>query len=167
MTRTPFRRTMSHRDLVGLFRSSHWSCCVEKCGLKNFANFLGKHLCWSLFVIALPVELHLRKTASICFTSKYYNKWQWRIWTRLDLYRVQSIFLNVQRCRSEVFCKKAVARRCSVKKLFIEISQNSQESTCARASFSIKSQALGGGVIEHLWGLLQNVTVLFNQMQPR
>ena len=110
MTRTPFRRTMSHRDLVGLFRSSHWSCCVEKCGLKNFANFLGKHLCWSLFVIALPVELHLRKTASICFTSKYYNKWKWRIWTRLDLYRVQSIFLNVQRCRSEVFCKKAVHR---------------------------------------------------------
>ena len=27
-------------------------------------------------------------------------------------------------------------RRCSIKKLFLEISQNSQESTCARASYN-------------------------------
>ena len=31
-------------------------------------------------------------------------------------------------------------QRCSMKKLFLEISQNSQESTCARVSFSIKLQ---------------------------
>ena len=36
---------------------------------------------------------------------------------------------------------EAVARRCSVKKVFLEISQNSQESTCARVSFLIKLQA--------------------------
>ena len=30
-------------------------------------------------------------------------------------------------------------RRCSVKKVFLEISQNSQENTCARVSFLIKS----------------------------
>ena len=36
---------------------------------------------------------------------------------------------------------KAVVRRCSVKKLFLEISQNSQENTCARVSFLIKLQA--------------------------
>ena len=35
---------------------------------------------------------------------------------------------------------KAVAQRCSVKKVFLEISQNSQENTCARASFLIKLQ---------------------------
>ena len=29
---------------------------------------------------------------------------------------------------------EAVAQRCSVKKLFLEISQNSQENTCARVS---------------------------------
>ena len=29
----------------------------------------------------------------------------------------------------------AVARRCSVKKVSLEISQNSQENTCARVSF--------------------------------
>ena len=36
---------------------------------------------------------------------------------------------------------KAVARRCSVKKVFLKILQNSQENTCARASFLIKLQA--------------------------
>ena len=32
----------------------------------------------------------------------------------------------------------AVARRCSIKKVFLEISQNSQENTCVRVSFLIK-----------------------------
>ena len=36
---------------------------------------------------------------------------------------------------------EAVVRRCYVKKTFLEISQNSHENTCARASFSIKLQA--------------------------
>ena len=35
---------------------------------------------------------------------------------------------------------KAVTRRCSVKKVFLEISQNSQENTCTRDSFLIKSK---------------------------
>ena len=33
---------------------------------------------------------------------------------------------------------EAVIQRCSVKKVFLEISQNSQEDTCARVSFLIK-----------------------------
>ena len=36
---------------------------------------------------------------------------------------------------------EAVVQRCSVKKVFLEISQNSQQNTCARASFLIKLQA--------------------------
>ena len=39
--------------------------------------------------------------------------------------------------------KEAVARRCSVKKVFLKISQNSEKNTCARASFLIKLQARG------------------------
>ena len=35
---------------------------------------------------------------------------------------------------------EAVAQVCSVKKMFLEISQNSQENTCARVSFLIKLQ---------------------------
>ena len=38
---------------------------------------------------------------------------------------------------------EAVAQRCSVEKVFLEISQNSQENTCARVYFLIKLQALG------------------------
>ena len=34
-----------------------------------------------------------------------------------------------------------VVRRCSVKKVFLEISQNSQENTCARVFFLIKLRA--------------------------
>ena len=39
-------------------------------------------------------EEHLRKIAFISFTSKYYNKYWWQVWTRRDLDRVQ-YFLNV------------------------------------------------------------------------
>ena len=36
---------------------------------------------------------------------------------------------------------EAVVRKCSVKKLFLKISQNSHENTCVRVSFLIKLQA--------------------------
>ena len=34
-----------------------------------------------------------------------------------------------------------VVRKCSVKKVFLEISQNSEKNTCGRVSFLIKLQA--------------------------
>ena len=34
---------------VSFDRSIHWRCSLEKIVLKNFANFTGKHLCWSIF----------------------------------------------------------------------------------------------------------------------
>ena len=45
--------------------------------------------------------------------------------------------------RYKQFSKEAVVHRCSVKKVFLEISQNSQENTCARVSFLIKLQGQG------------------------
>ena len=39
-------------------------------------------------------------------------------------------------------CEEAVVRRCSVKKVFLEILQSSQENTCGRASFLIKKETL-------------------------
>ena len=38
---------------------------------------------------------------------------------------------------------EAVVQRCSVEKVFLEISQNPQENTCAKVSFLIKLQSLG------------------------
>ena len=51
---------------------------------------------------------------------------------------------------------EAVAQRCSMKKVLLEILQNSQENTCARASFLIKLQACSlflrtPFLTEHLW----------------
>ena len=36
---------------------------------------------------------------------------------------------------------EAVAQGCPIKKVFLEVSQNSQENTCARVSFLIKLKA--------------------------
>ena len=43
--------------------------------------------------------------------------------------------LSVLKQRTE-----AIAQRCSLKKVFLEISQNSLESTCTRVSFLMKLQ---------------------------
>ena len=40
---------LSLDDLNSFYRSSHRRCSVKKGVLKNFANFTGKHLCWSFF----------------------------------------------------------------------------------------------------------------------
>ena len=63
---------------------------------------------------------------------------------------------------------EAVSRRCSIKKVFLEISQNSQENTCARVSFLIKLQASVCNIIKKetltgvfLWAL-QNFKEHFN-----
>ena len=51
--------------------------------------------------------------------------------------------------------QEAVAQTCSVKKVFLIISQNLQENTCARVSFLIKLQA-APNFYEHLF--LQNTS---------
>ena len=51
----------------------------------------------------------------------------------------QNAEATVCKCSSE-----AVAQICSVKKLFLEIFQNSQEDTCARVSLLLKLQAKVG-----------------------
>ena len=51
-------------------RSSHWRCSVKKGVLKNFVNFTGKHLCWSLFLIKLQAfrpAILLKKTPTQVF----------------------------------------------------------------------------------------------------
>ena len=43
---------------------------------------------------------------------------------------------------------ETVAQRCTIKKLFLEISQNSQENTCARVYFLMKLQTQACKFIE-------------------
>ena len=135
MTRASLRHTMNHRDLLGLFRSSHRSCSVEKCVLKNFANFPGKHLCWSLFnsvagrnFICKRLLLFVSPQNTITNSSGKFG---------LDETSAE--------CKVSIFLKRteAVARRCTVKKVFLQIPQNSKENTCVRVSFLIKLEATG------------------------
>ena len=65
-------------------------------------------------------------------------------------------------CKVSIFLKykDAVARRCSVKNVFLEISQSFKENTYASLFFNKVA-------VEHLWWLLLNVTILFTQMQPK
>ena len=55
MTKKPLCQ-MNHRNLLGLFRISHRRCYVKDGVPKNFENFTGKHLCWSLFLMKLLVQ---------------------------------------------------------------------------------------------------------------
>ena len=51
--------------------------------------------------------------------------------------------LRGEKSVSDTQHKEAVVQRCSVKQVFLEISQNSQENTCTRVSVLITLQALG------------------------
>ena len=65
-----------------------------------------------------------------------------RVWrTGIDWRKIHWYYLIQQD-------KEAVAQRCSIKKVFLKILQNSQENTCARASFLIKLQAEACNFIE-------------------
>ena len=55
-------------------------------------------------------------------------------------FKIQNIPVNPVKFQRSL---EAVAQTCSAKKMFLEISQNSQENICARASIFIKLQAWG------------------------
>ena len=64
--------------------SSHWNCYVKKGVLRNFANFIGKHLCRSLFLIGLqafrPAALSKRDSNTDVFLWNLQNFWEHLIW---------------------------------------------------------------------------------------
>ena len=67
----------------------------------------------------------------------------------------KKVFLKLQIMKKTT---KAVTERCSEKKMFFEILQNSQEKACARVSFLIKLQA--AQLLKQLWQLLKFVYLL-------
>ena len=71
MTRASLRHTLNHRDLLGLFRSSHRRSFVKKGVLKNFANFARIYLCWNL-AAGLQVCNSVKKILQHwCFPMKF------------------------------------------------------------------------------------------------
>ena len=109
----------------------------KKSSLQIFTKFTVKHLRWSSFfgkVSALNQNLYWTKgqlwkaTYDVSTSTVIHLKdhsWIWgNFWLQLEaLY-------------------EAVVQRCSIKKVLLEILQNSQKNTCARAPFLIKLQAL-------------------------
>ena len=63
--------------------------------------------------------------------------------------------------------KEAVAKRCSVKKVFLEISQNSLENTCARVSFLIKLQISGGCLFTKQYKQVLHLCFKQTETQPQ
>ena len=58
-----------------IYGSSHRRCSVKKGVLKNFANFTGKHLFWSLFLIKLQasglgLQLYQKETPKKAFSCE-------------------------------------------------------------------------------------------------
>ena len=99
MTRASLRHTMNHRDLLDLFRSSHQRCSVKKGVLKTFANFTGKHLCWSLFLITLLVF----RPATLL---KRYRSSHQRCSIKRAVLKNFAIFTGKHLCRSRFFQKE-------------------------------------------------------------
>ena len=62
------------------------------------------------------------------------------------------LLLNENGTKKLVQYPKSVVRRCTIKKVFLEISQNSQENTCARVCVSIKLQVW-------VWNLFKKETL--------
>ena len=69
-----------------------------------------------------------------------YIVYLWNTWmgeTEDSIFLVDNLVLGL------ILTSEAVARRCSIKKVLLEISHNSQENTCASVSFLIKLRASG------------------------
>ena len=132
---------------------------------KNFGNSRGKHLCWSLFLTKFLTNF-IKDTPTQVFSCEiceiFKNTFSYRTplvtaseWTLLSSrLRNNKNFCWFLACFKDIFDScilfpekvderklGAAVQRCSIKKLFVEISQNSQENTCARASFLLKLQA--------------------------
>ena len=79
-------------------------CSVKKGFLKNFVNFIGKHLCWSLFLIKLQAWHLVWRTSA--------KDWFYTTHCYLSVLLYIQHFLPHHHCYSS----EAVVRRCSIKK---------------------------------------------------
>ena len=131
--------------------------------LRNFAKLTGKHLCQSLFFnkVARPGTLLKKRLWHKCFLMNFAKVLRTHFFTE----HLQSLILfclepekysnssnemretNVLAGKTmftsllfqEIgYFSEAATGTCSVKKVFLQILQNSQENTCARVFFLIK-----------------------------
>ena len=156
------RRTAS---LAKFFKTALLNKTCRWLLLSVYANILVQQIKGWAFESAVIIswfsirKINILHLASICSlsVSKVFDDWI----SKQDLqhtclvtrYKSYIRLLNVNKMRLFIkdklthieskisLCLEAVAKTSSVKKLFLEISQNTQENTCARVSILIKLQA--------------------------
>ena len=141
-------------------RSSHPEMFCKKGILKNSAKFKGKHLYQSLFFNKVAghrpqaCSFIKKETLTQVFSCEFCEHvflqdtsggCQLQITTfsgRTDFESIKNNFGGVHSF-ARLHTSEAFVQKCSVKKVFLNISQNPHENTCARVSFLIRLQAKG------------------------
>ena len=111
-------------------RSSHQRGSMKKCVLRNFTKFAGKHMCQSIFFNKRLSTLLKKRLWRRCFPVNFAKFL--RTSTTASGTSILKTSANGQEQSPEMFCKK----------VYLEISQNSQENTCSRVSFLNKVAGL-------------------------
>ena len=97
-------------------------CSVKRCSYRNFAKFTGRHLCQSACNVIKkepPAQVFSCEFCGISKNTFFY---------RTPLVAASGIFIILGFIIHFTYvCAEAVALSCSVKKVFLEISQNLQE----------------------------------------
>ena len=115
---------------------------IDQIDQENMQEFLAKTSVWDFYEITREEYMNKSDNDKKSLIVNFFNHMtSGKILLFVSLlFGVCSLFLlvheDINECSSE-----AVARRCSVKKVFLEMSQNSQENTCAIVSFLITFQA--------------------------
>ena len=91
---------------------------------KNFAKFTGKHLCWRLFKKELQVLSLYQSIGTIFSHTK-------------GLFCYFIFIRKYQNTKRQFLQNRNHHWRCSIKKVFLKISQNLKKNTCVKVSFLI------------------------------
>ena len=87
------------------------------------------------FFVFLMISERIKFTSSLNIRSKI-GQYSLQIYQQMSILSTEKYQMIKQVFLQTMFRTEAVAQRCSVKKVLLKISQNSQENTCARASFN-------------------------------
>ena len=120
--------------VAGLKKVFHYNCLLE------FRNWP----CNTNFFPLFPSAYKNHRTYTSCYDqTSVCSKQPWVIISNAySFYPFRPFSLAPCQKISDYWSLEAVVQRCSVKKVFLKISQNSQENTCGRVSFLINLQSL-------------------------
>ena len=127
-------------------------CFVRKGVFRNFAKFTGKHLCQSLLFNKIA-GLKPATLSKMRLQHRYFSADIAKILRTAFFYGISPMVgsedqnhftqhLQFVSCKRQMKTFRSSHQRCSMKKVFLEISQNSQVKPCAGVSFLLKLQAL-------------------------